>query len=112
MRFPNRHGNFTLALRCAARGCRYYERLAGIDVTKVAEAEKDKRVEELRRMIGSPCQACAKAPATILCKACDCVMCVLCSDDVHDEDGPLASHVTERVDVRASVAPIRAATRR
>ena len=60
------------------------------------EMAKEKR---LRAMVGQPCNSCSKAVATLMCKSCDCVLCILCSDDIHDEDAPLASHKSERVEL-------------
>ena len=50
-------------------------------------------------MVGQLCISCSKAVATLMCKSCDCVLCILFSDDIHDEDGLLASHLLERVEL-------------
>jgi hypothetical protein len=81
--------------------CRYYERAAGVDDSKKEEIEKGKARSELFGRLGKPCESCNVAVATLACEACACVICALCSDDIHDEDGPLASHKLERAGVRA-----------
>jgi hypothetical protein len=79
---------------------RYYARAAGIDDSKKTELEKEQARLELFGRIGKPCEACSVAAATLVCCMCNCVLCALCSDEIHDEDGALSFHKVERGEVR------------
>lgn len=86
--------------RCVSVHCRYYNRAAGIaDPSTDPHAAK----RALIARIGEPCDSCKTLVSAVACAVCKAIMCAVCSDDIHDEDGPLGGHKVLHSEVRRCV---------